>query len=128
MFQPENDRFLRRTTPIGRQKYQKRCHIGPNGTNYDTTDTIVKGPGVITGMQIRASRAALRWSADVLAARAGVGVQTIKRLEAADGVPSGRATTLQDVQSALEAVGIEFIGTPTDRPGIRVSAMLTNDR
>jgi transcriptional regulator with XRE-family HTH domain len=83
---------------------------------------------VITGMQIRASRAALRWSADVLAAHAGVGVQTIKRLEAADGVPSGRATTLQDVQSALEAAGIEFIGTPTDRPGIRVSAMLTNDK
>jgi transcriptional regulator with XRE-family HTH domain len=81
---------------------------------------------VITGMQIRASRAALRWSADVLATRAGVGVQTIKRLEAADGVPSGRATTLQDVQSALEAAGIEFIGTPTDRPGVRVSATLTD--
>jgi DNA-binding transcriptional regulator YiaG len=75
---------------------------------------------MITGMQIRASRAALRWSADVLAARAGVGVQTVKRLEAADGVPSGRATTLQNVQSALEAAGVEFIGTPTDRPGIRI--------
>lgn len=77
---------------------------------------------MITGMQIRASRAALRWSAEVLAARAGLGVQTIKRLEAADGVPSGRATTLQDVQQALEVAGIEFIGTPTDRPGIRLSA------
>ena len=74
---------------------------------------------MITGMQIRASRAALRWSAEVLAARAGVGVQTIKRLEAAD---RGRATTLQDVQQALEVAGIEFIGTPTDRPGIRLSA------
>jgi transcriptional regulator with XRE-family HTH domain len=80
---------------------------------------------VITGMQIRASRAALRWSAEVLAARAGVGVQTVKRLEAAEGVPSGRATTLQDVQSALEAAGIEFVGTPTDRPGIRVSGTST---
>ena len=69
---------------------------------------------MITGMQIRASRAALRWSAEVLAARAGVGVQTVKRLEAADSVPSGRATTLQDVQSALEAAGIEFIGAPND--------------
>src|SRR5580698_11601703 len=45
-----------------------------------------------------------------------------QRLEAGDGVPPGRATTLQDVQSALEAVGIEFIATPTDRPGIRLSA------
>jgi DNA-binding transcriptional regulator YiaG len=75
---------------------------------------------MITGVQIRASRAALRWSAEVLAARAGVGVQTIKRLEAADGVPSGRATTVQDVQSALEAAGIEFVRTPNDRPGIRL--------
>jgi hypothetical protein len=32
-------------------------------------------------------------------------------LEAADGVPSGRSTTLLDVQSALEVAGIEFIGS-----------------
>jgi hypothetical protein len=49
-----------------------------------------------------------------------VGVQTIKRLEAADGVPTARSTTLLDVQSALEAAGIEFLGTPTDGPGIRI--------
>ena len=75
---------------------------------------------MITGAQIRASRAVLRWSAEVLAAQAQVGVQTIKRLEATDGVPSGRSTTLHDVQSALEAAGIEFIGTPMDGPGIRI--------
>jgi transcriptional regulator with XRE-family HTH domain len=76
---------------------------------------------MITGVQIRASRAALRWSAETLAERAGVGVQTIKRLEAADGVPSGRSKTLSEVQTALEAAGVEFIGSPNDRPGIRVS-------
>jgi DNA-binding transcriptional regulator YiaG len=75
---------------------------------------------LITGAQIRASRAVLRWTADILASHAGVGVQTIKRLEASDGVPSGRSTTLLDVQSALEAAGIEFIGSPMDRPGIRI--------
>ena len=74
---------------------------------------------MITGMQIRASRAILRWSAEVLAVRAGVGVQTIKRLEGADGVPSGRSSTLREVESALEAAGIEFIGSPNDRPGVR---------
>jgi ribosome-binding protein aMBF1 (putative translation factor) len=88
----------------------------------------VKVTDVITGMQIRASRAALRWSAEDLAARARVGVQTIKRLEAADGVPSGRSTTLQEVQSALEFAGIEFIGTPSDRPGIRLSLTSTSDK
>jgi transcriptional regulator with XRE-family HTH domain len=103
-------------------KGTKEAVIGPYRTNYDTINTIVKVLAVITGMQIRAGRAALRWSAETLAIRAGVGVQTIKRLEAGDGIPRGRATTLQDVQSALEAAGIEFIGTPTDRPGIRLSA------
>jgi transcriptional regulator with XRE-family HTH domain len=77
---------------------------------------------MITGAQIRASRAALRWSADVLASRAQVGIQTIKRWEATDGVPASRSNTLQDVKSALEAAGIEFIGAPNDRPGIRFSA------
>ena len=42
----------------------------------------VKVSNVITGAQIRASRAALRWTADVLASHARVGVQTIKRLGA----------------------------------------------
>jgi len=88
----------------------------------------VKVAEVITGMQIRASRAALRWSAEDLAARARVGVQTIKRLEAADGVPSGRSTTLQEVQAALESAGIEFTGTPTDRPGIRLSLASTSGK
>jgi hypothetical protein len=80
---------------------------------------------VITGAQIRASRAALRWTADILASHARVGVQTIKRLEAADGVPSGRSTTLLGVQTALEAAGIEFIGSPMDGPGIRIRALST---
>jgi hypothetical protein len=117
MRQPKTD-SLRRTTPVGRQKNP----VGVLLVAMVPITILLKGLAVITGMQIRASRAALRWSAEVLATRAGVGVQTIKRLEAGNGVPPGRATTLQDVQSALEAAGIEFIGTPTDRPGIRLSA------
>jgi DNA-binding transcriptional regulator YiaG len=90
--------------------------------------TIVKASDMITGAQIRASRAALRWTADILAARARLGVQTIKRLEAADGVPSGRSTTLLKVQSALEAAGVEFVGTPTDGPGIRIRPLSTRSK
>lgn len=41
------------------------------------------------------------------------------RIEQVDGVPPGRATTLADIQRALEAAGIEFIGTPEQGPGIR---------
>ena len=76
---------------------------------------------MITGWQIRAARAALAWSAQTLAERSGVGLRTIMRLEASDDLPSSRTTTLQDIQSALEAAGVEFIGSPRDRPGIRVS-------
>ena len=103
-------------------------YFGTIGVSYDTISTIVKlAVRVITGLQIRASRAALRWSAEVLAARAKVGVQTIKRLEATDGVPPGRSKTLQEVQLALERAGIEFVGTPLERPGIRFSNLSTSE-
>ena len=75
---------------------------------------------MITGMQIRSARAALRWSVKHLAEAAGVGTQTIKRFEAADGIPQSRTQTLLDVKAALEAAGIEFIGAPDDGPGIRL--------
>ena len=77
---------------------------------------------MITGMQIRIARAALRWSVDHLAEKAGLGSRTIKRFEQVDTVPPGRSTNLRDVQNALEAAGIEFVGTPDDGPGIRLRA------
>lgn len=75
---------------------------------------------MIMGWQIRAARAALAWSARTLAERSGVGLRTIMRLEASDELPSSRTKTLQDIQSAFEAAGVEFIGSPNDRPGIRL--------
>jgi transcriptional regulator with XRE-family HTH domain len=75
---------------------------------------------MITGLQIRAARGALRWSAAKLADMSGVSVPTIQRLEQTDLVPPSRASSLVAIQQALEAAGIEFIGAPTDRPGIRV--------
>jgi transcriptional regulator with XRE-family HTH domain len=75
---------------------------------------------MITGVQIRAARSALRWSAADLAAEAKVAKKTIARFEEVDGVPPSRSSTLLDVQHALEAAGIEFIGTPDDGPGIRL--------
>jgi transcriptional regulator with XRE-family HTH domain len=77
---------------------------------------------MITAAQIRSARAALRWSVAELAARAGVGLQTVKRFEAADGVPPSRSSTLLEVRRALEAAGIEFVGTPEQNPGIRLKS------
>ena len=76
---------------------------------------------MITGAQIRAARNALRWTTEKLAKTAGVTGRTIKRFEAVDDVPPSRSSTLLDVKTALEAAGIEFIGSPTDRPGIRLA-------
>lgn len=76
---------------------------------------------MITGVQIRAARNALKWTTEHLAERAGVTSRTIKRFEAIDEVPPSRSGTLFEVQKALETAGIEFIGSPNDRPGIRYS-------
>ena len=75
---------------------------------------------MLTGMQIRSARGALRWSSAELSVRSGVASRTIMRLEQFDGVPPSRSSTLMDIKAAIEAAGIEFIGTPDDAPGIRL--------
>ena len=40
-----------------------------------------------------------------------------------EGVPPSRSSSLAAIQRALEAAGIEFIGTPTDAPGIRLRTL-----
>jgi ribosome-binding protein aMBF1 (putative translation factor) len=74
---------------------------------------------MLTGAQIRSARAALGWSAGDLAVKAGVATKTIMRLESVDGIPQSRTGTLLEIKAVLESAGIEFIGTPSDRPGIR---------
>jgi transcriptional regulator with XRE-family HTH domain len=74
---------------------------------------------VIISEQIRAARQLLRITADELANLSGVGVATIRRYELMSGVPSGNARSVEAIQQALEARGVEFIGTPEDRPGVR---------
>jgi DNA-binding XRE family transcriptional regulator len=75
---------------------------------------------MVTSVQIRAARSALQWSADTLAMHAGVASKTVRRLEGEHSVPKTTTATLTKIQTALEAAGIEFIGTPDDGPGIRV--------
>lgn len=75
---------------------------------------------MITGLQIRSCRAALRLSVEDLAALSGVSSRTIKRMEAEDGLPQSTRPNLMAIRSALEAAGIEFIGSPEEGPGIRI--------
>ncbi len=75
---------------------------------------------MVSGAQIRAGRGLLGWPSQVLAERSGVGWSTIKRFEECEGIPASRAGTLERVQGALEAAGVEFIGDPETSPGVRL--------
>lgn len=75
---------------------------------------------MITSDQVRAARALLRITAADLSTMSGVGLATIKRLESVSGLPQANVRTVEALRSALEAAGIEFVGTPSDRPGVRL--------
>jgi transcriptional regulator with XRE-family HTH domain len=59
--------------------------------------------------QIRAARALLGWTQAELAARAGVGLATLQRVEQSEGVARGIFSTVMKVQRTLEDAGIRFI-------------------
>jgi hypothetical protein len=59
-----------------------------------------------------------------LSEHAGVSVATIKRLEAVDGVPPANARTLDSLQKAFELAGVEFVGSASKSPGVRLKTKL----
>lgn len=74
----------------------------------------------LTSGQIRAARALLRWRAQDLAHRSGVGVATIRRAELADSETSMTVPNDLAVRRALEAAGVEFIDGNGGGPGVRL--------
>ena len=81
---------------------------------------------MLSSPQIRAARALLRWTADTLAIKSGIGVATIRRLELMEGVPSGNIKTLLAIKTALEEAGVEFVGTPNEGAGVRFKSIGNN--
>lgn len=67
---------------------------------------------MISGAQCRMARGFLGWSVQELAVKANVGISTIKRLEAIDGVPtSAQIGTLQTIAKAFTDTGrVKFEG------------------
>ena len=76
----------------------------------------------ITGAQLRAARALVRWRADDLAAKANIGVATIRRAEALDGPVSMTAANVDAIRRALEAAGVVFIPENGGGPGVRLKS------
>ena len=75
---------------------------------------------MLTGAQVRSARHAVKWTVHELATAAKVSVSTVKRIEVADGLPATSVQNLMSLKTALEAAGIEFIGSSGDGPGIRI--------
>jgi transcriptional regulator with XRE-family HTH domain len=65
---------------------------------------------ILTGEQIRAARAMLRMEQATLAEKAGVSVDTVKRLEGVDGPPKAQPSTLQAIREVFELSGLDLEG------------------
>ncbi|WP_041042935.1 helix-turn-helix domain-containing protein [Paramagnetospirillum magnetotacticum] len=80
---------------------------------------------MLTGEQIRAARALLRWEQKDLAEAAKLSIETIKRLEKIRGPIGGLARTTDALQAALEQAGITLFGDGRYEgeggPGVRLT-------
>lgn len=76
---------------------------------------------MISSSQVRAAKALLRWSGEDLAIKSGISLSTVRRVESSEGIPEAQnIKTIMAIKKALEDAGVEFIGTPDDRPGVRL--------
>jgi transcriptional regulator with XRE-family HTH domain len=75
----------------------------------------------ISGAQIRAARALLKWSVRELSARCGISRSAIARNERVNGTPPMRVRNLDTIRRVFEEHGIEFLGLD----GVR---LLINER
>ena len=72
---------------------------------------------MITGVQIRAACAMLKWTIRDLSARSGVSWGSTQRIVSADGVPPVNARYIVAIQETLEAAGVVFLMPGDTRPG-----------
>ena len=75
----------------------------------------------ITGAQIRAGRAMLRWTVRKLADASQLGLATIRRADASDDIPPIPAANAASIRQALETGGVEFIWDHGRGVGVRLA-------
>jgi transcriptional regulator with XRE-family HTH domain len=78
---------------------------------------------MLTGSQIRAARALLRWSGQTLSEKSGVSYPAIQRAESTDDLPNMQVRNLAAIKGALEAAGVEFFDgsySGLGGPGVRL--------
>ena len=93
-----------------------------NNISYDIMSVNMKDRPrpALTGAQIRAARALLRWRAEDLAKNSAVGVATVRRAELSEGETSMTAANDAAVRRALEGAGVEFIDQNGGGAGVRL--------
>jgi predicted transcriptional regulator len=72
----------------------------------------------MTPAQCRAARGLLDWTQQELAHRAGVGIVTVRQVEA--GTTEPRRATIDVIQRALTTAGVQFIDENGGGPGVRL--------
>ena len=72
------------------------------------SDRTIKPP--ISGAQLRAARALLKWSVRDLSAQCRVSPSAITRGEKVDGAPPMQVRNLDAIRRTFEEYGIEFLG------------------
>jgi hypothetical protein len=101
------------------------AHLAPKGRMLGKPE-VVRSAGrrpqtkPLTSAQIRAGRALLRWSAEDLARKSALGINTIRRAELAEGETSMTAANDLAIRRALEAAGVAFIDENGGGPGVRL--------
>jgi len=74
---------------------------------------------ILLPVQCRMARAAVGWGVRELAAAAKVSIDTVARFERGDEL---KERTVEAMQRALEAAGIEFIDGNGGGPGVRLAS------
>jgi transcriptional regulator with XRE-family HTH domain len=97
---PKPKALVHCTRTLGQQRYNVNLSL----------DTVP-----MKAIQVRMARAAVGWGVRELAKKAGVTANTVTRIE--NGADA-KQSTMDKLQSALEAAGIEF--TDGDQPGVRL--------
>jgi len=83
---------------------------------------------MITGEQLKAARALIRWDQKDLARHSKVSLPSVKRLEALRGPLRANVTTVDALINAFDRAGIEFIDANGGGPGVRLKTIGGADR
>ena len=76
---------------------------------------------MISSGQIKAARALLGWKGRDLADKSGVGITTLRRYEAQDGIPNANKFVIKAIKTCLEDAGVVFSGDPVKSPGVSLN-------